>query len=1087
MPSAQVSAEIAKTIIIRLKMGLKKGSIIIAVLVFFVFANISFCNAAAKELTFEDLLQQTFIMHVSNVIPTIDVVFDDSVILDDVKLYGIGIDTMKENNSSFRQFLKTKEDYYILRMKPGDVSVKNQTTKSTVSITPVNALSNGYYILKLSVEDLAGNTAVDYEYFYLYITETEIMIIEPRLGISNLPVNNLTIRTVRDGKEENTECKIGIGGPYPLNTFDSPSLKPFESPAVMKPEHTIDNVFSVFGLGASGQFYILCKDQSLGRVTQKKFDVGVDTAPPAISSITFDPPKIVEYPETGNEISAVIEVDADEPVICRYSFNEDKSYDDMTAFSNFDRYDVDAYTDKSTQKQVIPSDKKATYTFYVECEDKAGWTTGKQSAQLEVDLSAGLGITVTFPPRYTTNKTINLLAAVNKRSVCQIKGGSISNYASMSSYGTDQKTYSYNLGTLTDGSYTYDINCISRSALQQQEQTYSYTFTIDNTKPNSPNITGSPVTCSNQGFAFTPPLTLSAEDRESGIDHFMLEIRSGTSQILNWTNIGSSISGISEGSNGKDIVVDNTTTYTFNVKAVNGVGLESASPKSFSVKYNPADPVCLEKNPPDVTINENQTTGKTDIEFVCSDESGCDDTQFYYGISGSKENCTADTLLQGPPFTIEIRETQFVCYLAYDTVGNNATGGKFIDIEFAASCADLRKDGDETDMDCGGTCSPCEIGKSCLQNMDCGSNYCSNGTCEEAKCDDTIKNGPLNNEESDIDCGGYCSALGFKCDLGKVCGIDDDCKTGFCNPDTGKCAESTCTDGLKGPDEGDIDCGGPCPTKCSIDSGCSTGDDCLTGYCIGGRCKEKPVLVPIETKSSFGLIFIILGIIMILGGSGYLTYKKMFLPPAKPAPLTPEKREEEIIRARKMEEQRKAQAEMRRRMLEEQRQRDELARKRLEETEKKRAEDRDKLFGAFGGKVQPARRTGTIGVRTGAKPGPAEVTEEKREGWLSLGALKEKFMPSKKEGIEEDLKAPSAPKPQTVFEELGRIGGPSREKEKAEEETEDVYRRLDTIQKKGERGAFDALGDIGPKDKDVYDELRKYVKPEKKEKTKNRK
>ncbi|MCX6706546.1 MAG: hypothetical protein NT001_00165 [Candidatus Woesearchaeota archaeon] len=1014
-------------------MRLKKGLIITAVLVLFVFANVSFCNAAAAapKLTFEELLRQKFSTSVSKVIPTIDVVFDDSVILDDAHLYGIGTDVMKENNYSFRQFVATGDDFYILRMNPVDVPVKNQTAGSKVSITPLNPLFNGYYILKLSVEDLAGNPAVAYEFFYLDITETEMMITEPRLGISNQPVNNLTIRTTRNGVAENTVCKIGVANPF--YNFDSPTLKPFESPAVMKPQHTIDNVFGIFGLGTSGQFYILCKDQTQGRVSQKRFDVGVDTVPPLVNSAVFVPPKIVEYPESGNEISALLDITTNEPVICRYSFNEDKNYDDMTAFSNFDRYDVDTYKTENTQKQIVPSDAKASYTVYFECEDKAGWTTGKQSAILEVDLSEGLGISVTYPPRYTTNKTINLIAATNKRSACQIEGGSISSYANMAVYESDQKTYSYNLGTLGDGSYTYDIDCVSVAAAIRQEQTYSYTFTIDNSKPGSPNITGTPVTCSNDGFVFSPALVLSAEDKESGIDHFMIEIKSGTTQILNWTNVGSSISEINEGSDGESIAVDNSTTYTFDVKAVNGVGLESASPKSFSVKYDPADQACLEKNPPVVTINENKTTGKTFVELVCEDESGCDESKFYYGTGEAEKNCTADILLQGPPFSLEITDTQYVCYIAYDKVGNNATGAKLIEIEFASSCSDLKKNGDETDLDCGGSCSPCELTMACIGDSDCKSNYCSGGICKETTCTDAIKNGPLNRIESDIDCGGYCSVLGFKCDPGKECGMDDDCKTGFCNPDIGKCAESTCTDGLKGPDEGDVDCGGTCLEKCSIDSGCIINDDCLTGNCIAGTCKEKVTLTLSGNKSPFGLILIIFGILMMLGGSGYLAYKKIFLPPAKPAPLTPEKREEEAIRERRMEDQRRAQAEMQRRMLEEQRKRDEIARKRLDEAESKKADERAKLFGAFGGKVQPARREGTIGSGMGARSG--------------------------------------------------------REKESAERDTKNIYMRLDAIKKKGESGAFDALGDIGSKDKDIYDELKRYGKPENKKsmKTKRRK
>jgi cysteine-rich repeat protein len=45
-------------------------------------------------------------------------------------------------------------------------------------------------------------------------------------------------------------------------------------------------------------------------------------------------------------------------------------------------------------------------------------------------------------------------------------------------------------------------------------------------------------------------------------------------------------------------------------------------------------------------------------------------------------------------------------------------------------CADGQKNGDETDIDCGGACSPCGDGKSCAGNEDCASGQCSGGVCE---------------------------------------------------------------------------------------------------------------------------------------------------------------------------------------------------------------------------------------------------------------------------------------------------------------------------------------------------------------------
>jgi hypothetical protein len=90
-----------------------------------------------------------------------------------------------------------------------------------------------------------------------------------------------------------------------------------------------------------------------------------------------------------------------------------------------------------------------------------------------------------------------------------------------------------------------------------------------------------------------------------------------------------------------------------------------------------------------------------------------------------------------------------------------------------ASCYDLVKNGDESDVDCGGSCGPCIGGRSCLIAADCVYHGCDQGTCLGATCADGI--GGV--WESDIDCGITCVA----CDRGQRCRSDADCKSNFCD------------------------------------------------------------------------------------------------------------------------------------------------------------------------------------------------------------------------------------------------------------------------------------------------------------------
>ncbi len=47
----------------------------------------------------------------------------------------------------------------------------------------------------------------------------------------------------------------------------------------------------------------------------------------------------------------------------------------------------------------------------------------------------------------------------------------------------------------------------------------------------------------------------------------------------------------------------------------------------------------------------------------------------------------------------------------------------------SVSCTDGAKNGDETDVDCGGACGACAEGKSCAESNDCANGTCFSGTC----------------------------------------------------------------------------------------------------------------------------------------------------------------------------------------------------------------------------------------------------------------------------------------------------------------------------------------------------------------------
>ena len=165
------------------------------------------------------------------------------------------------------------------------------------------------------------------------------------------------------------------------------------------------------------------------------------------------------------------------------------------------------------------------------------------------------------------------------------------------------------------------------------------------------------------------------------------------------------------------------------------------------------------------------------------------------------------------------------CQQASDCGTGVCTG----DVCQSASCTDVVKNGGETDVDCGGpACPKCQDGDACAVPGDCQSNDCQGGLCKAAPtCSDALKNG----QETDVDCGGPTCP---KCDPGESCQLASDCTTSVCTANV--CKAATCTDAVKNGQETDVDCGGPTCPKCQIGKVCVVGSDCASNTCTAGKC-----------------------------------------------------------------------------------------------------------------------------------------------------------------------------------------------------------------------------------------------------------
>jgi hypothetical protein len=185
--------------------------------------------------------------------------------------------------------------------------------------------------------------------------------------------------------------------------------------------------------------------------------------------------------------------------------------------------------------------------------------------------------------------------------------------------------------------------------------------------------------------------------------------------------------------------------------------------------------------------------------------------------------------------------------------GAGGGGGEFPN----ATCADGLRNGDETDVDCGGdACGPCGPRSGCLHDADCSTLSCVAQQCAAVTpapgcsaldpgnptCADCESNGA----ETDVDCGGDSCP---PCAMGLGCATDADCASGHCagstcgppGPDPG-CSPldpeaPTCLDCAVNGGESDVDCGGDACPPCGAGAGCVVDADCASGVCLATVCE----------------------------------------------------------------------------------------------------------------------------------------------------------------------------------------------------------------------------------------------------------
>jgi len=295
-------------------------------------------------------------------------------------------------------------------------------------------------------------------------------------------------------------------------------------------------------------------------------------------------------------------------------------------------------------------------------------------------------------------------------------------------------------------------------------------------------------------------------------------------------------------------------TYTYYIQCIFDVDEEDQpNPKSVTFTIDHTSPNMTYVNM--MSPIENVTDKTYDDDELCAEWKGEDSESgislyAYYAYWDKSSDQLIKKGTKSPAgddeycVSLELNDSQryYFKVSAQNGVGlwsdNKTSSSILVDVSLApARCNNNRKDGVETDKDCGGpTCDGCGNGQNCFLNRDCDNNYCnSSNKCATPRCDDGVGNGG----ETDVDCGGGCK----DCEVGKFCNKDSDCKTDNCDASTGKCTDvsDTCENNKFDSDETDIDCGGDCP-GCGVGESCVSDSDCTpAAECKSLICELRPV------------------------------------------------------------------------------------------------------------------------------------------------------------------------------------------------------------------------------------------------------
>ncbi|MBU1974818.1 MAG: hypothetical protein KKG59_00265 [Nanoarchaeota archaeon] len=683
----------------------------------------------------------------------------------------------------------------------------------------------------------------------------------PEHGISSL-VETFTPVVATDRL---AECRWSMNRPDPSEEgflhMSGQFIEDIQNGADGSMTHTMNQQYSY-----SDDVWIFCYDTS-GFPHIKEVYFGHDFSAPAFRSIEITPQPLRDY--TDRNVSVLFTTD--DETVCWIGTDPVGSFD-MDEHANYSTYH-DGWIDYSN----IEDFEEHLFVYGLKCSNGADPDLSTTvTINVTVHLTDQVVITLVSPGEYGNQNPVTFAIETNLISDCSYKAEGMADYMPLTS--SDEGHYHQaSLGSMESGSHVVSVECASGTKITNEQ----ITFFLDRVDPTDPTLITNDPQCGRGAVT----VRAQSNDSESGLAGYNYTLRKTNSEEDEVVDEGF-IPSETFVTISYDREVLNGSTYLWAVFAEDKAGNPSGTTTARVRIFDPSEDAC-DFEPPIQSLDLDYIDLQTDAMVGCEDDgSGCTDT-FDYTAGPVNETCDPETseYYETP---VTMYERSKFCYKVFDKASNDASGQKIVQVyDVPDHCSNGLLDVNETGLDCGGECIPCEASEcgdgdinSNAEQCD-GTNFGNLDGCTDMVftftggnlgCSDTCGldtrgclgptggfcgDGILNPGEhcepavfvdtscselftlataGSIDCYN-CKFDTSECTFpGNSCEVDSDCMSGMC--ENNQCIPAACDDGIKNGDEGGIDCGGACDA-CALGSECEMDRQCESGYCNDGVCDES--------------------------------------------------------------------------------------------------------------------------------------------------------------------------------------------------------------------------------------------------------